>query len=102
VRFEQIAARLNLPDASVQRLLERLQHKQLICPVESENDNAYLLTRPAEKIGVLEIMDIGPDQSAPDAPAAYQEHIAAKINRVNQQAQTALGDMTLADIIAED
>ena len=101
VRFAQIAARLNLPDVSVQRLMERLQLKEVICPVESETDNAYVLTRPAEKIGVLEIMDIGGAQTASVSSNPFEEHIADKISRVNQQARSALGDMTLNDIISE-
>ena len=97
--FDSIANRLNLPNVSVQRLLDRLYLKDVICPVESEKNTGYVLTRPPDQIEVLNILDIGDPNNQTNSHAAYEPQIAEKVNRINQQAQTALGDMTLADII---
>jgi len=97
--FDNIATRLNLPDVSVQRLLDRLHLKDVIYPVESEKNTGYVLARPPDKIDVLNILDLGDSNNQTAAPAAYESQIADKVNRINQQAQKALGDMTLSDII---
>ena len=97
--FDTIADRLNLPDMSVQRLLDRLHLKDIICPVESEKTAGYVLARPPDQIEVLDILDIGDSNNQTASKSAYDPQIADKVNRINQQAQTALGNMTLSDII---
>ncbi|MCP4710170.1 MAG: YihY family inner membrane protein [Planctomycetes bacterium] len=97
--FDSIADRLNLPNISVQRLLDRLQLKNVICPIESEKNAGYVLTRPPDQIEVLDILDIGDTNNKTASKAAYDPQIADKVNRINQQAQATLGNMTLSDII---
>jgi len=97
--FDTIAERLKLPDMSVQRLLDRLHLKNVICPVESEKNPGYVLARPPEQIEVLDILDLGNSNNHTAEKTAYEPQIAEKVNRINQQAREALGNMTLSDII---
>ena len=97
--FDGIAARLNLPDVSVQRLLDRLCLKDVIYPVESEKKAGYVLARPPDQIEVLDILDLGDSNNQTALKTAYEPQIADKVCRINQQAQTALGHLTLSDII---
>ena len=99
VRFEQIGAKLNLPDESVQKLLDRLIENQLVCPVENENANMYVLARPAYKIPLLEILEFDLPAGAPSTPSPYEKEITQLVTQVKNQTKNALGKLTLADIL---
>lgn len=95
VSFEDIVRQINLPDQSIHTLLERLQAMKVVCPVEEEE---YLLARPAEKISVLEIMDVTPSVDA-TPQTAHHPDLASTLRLVHQKADHLLGSLTLADII---
>ncbi len=92
---EQVIAQLHLPEESVITLLDRLNTLGLLCPVEINNAPHYVLTRPADKIGVAEILHIG--KSA--GQARFHPDIDAAVTQFNEQATSALSSLTLADLL---
>jgi len=98
VSFEQVASQLNLPDELVQNLLERLTTNNILYPIESEGDNTYVLARPAEKISVLEVMEID-DTARTSRLGVYTDQISQDVNQVKNRSRTAMGGYNLADVL---
>jgi len=99
VAFEAIAAGLDLPDASAQRVLDRLAALGVVCAVEHDRTGAYVLARPPEAIGVLEVVDLAPAAGG-QGRRALDAALAQPIERLLERSRTALGDLTLADVLA--
>ena len=100
VAFEQVAGKLDLPGESVHRLIDRLTAAGVICPVESDTGEAYLLARPAEQVPVLEFLGAGglPGEAA---RAEHDVSVAQALARLQGRTRQALGTVTLADLLAE-
>ena len=100
LKFSQIAAQLNLPDQSIQRLLDRLTEKNIICPVENSDSGKFLLARPADKIPLLEVLDLSENQT-PLAAASPNPELARSFERIKKQTNSTLGSFTLADAMKD-
>lgn len=98
VAFEAVAARLDLPDASVQRVLNRLAGLGVVCPVDRRGSGAYVLVRPPEAIGVLEVVDLAPAAGGQDRRAIDAE-LARPLERLLERSRAVLGGLTLADVL---
>jgi membrane protein len=98
VHYDQMRDQLNLPDVTLQRLLERLVTLGIVCPVESDEAGGFVLARPAERIKVLEILELSEDETAA-GKSKYATEVQEIVKRFTIQAKEALGDVTLADVI---
>lgn len=97
-RFDDIAEKLNLPDESVEQLLNRLVDKKIISPVENGTENPqYLLARPADKIKLVEVMEI--DRPATAYKEIEDESVMRMLVDITSQTQNKLGAYTLADAL---
>jgi membrane protein len=99
--LDQIIKRLQLPVESVNWLLDRLYSLGLICPVEGDPQGAYVPARSAARIPVLEVLEFHKtDQSNTNFP--YDDQITAIITQVQQQARSAMGSLTLANLASNE
>jgi membrane protein len=95
-----VAGALRLPTESVRWLIDQLIARGFVCAAEGEDGEArYLLARPAGKIPVAEILAIGDPRGNPDGAARYDDEIAMPVARVQSGSQTALANVTLADVL---
>jgi len=99
VTFDQMREQLNLPDLTVQKLLDRLEKIGIVCPVDTDEAACYVLARPAERIGILEIMELGDEEAEGAAKMVYEQEIRDLVKRFKVQAREALGNVTLAKVI---
>ncbi len=105
VTIDELATKLNLPDESIDRLIDRLTRSGVVCPVSERPDASFVLARPAEKISVLRVLEMDglpadqSDLSASRASRRYADEIADKVVQVQQRAGAALGQLTLAEFI---
>lgn len=93
----QIAAAVGLSARRVGELLERLTAARLICSTQADGAPRYALTRPADKLLVQEILDVG-DPRATVSHAA-DATVAGALHAVQAQARPALARLTLADLL---
>ncbi|MBN2211980.1 MAG: YihY family inner membrane protein [Sedimentisphaerales bacterium] len=100
VAFEAVCKAINLPDESISSLLERLEAKQVVSRVADEGGDAFVLARPAERIGLLEVIDLH-QRDGQERLAGSNRRIRACLQAVRRQAQATLGNMTLAQVIEE-
>jgi membrane protein len=98
---EQIATQLQLPAESVQRLLDRLSSARVVCRVESDQTEAYVLARPAGKIPVIEVFGVHHGAES-NTGRSFHGDIASLVTRAELRTRDELGDFTLADVIAAD
>jgi membrane protein len=94
-----LASRLGLPVTSVERLMDKLVAMRIVARVESPAP-AYVLTRPAAKIPMTELLEIDPQEHA-RWTAEYDPEIAAAVETFRGRARGALANWTLADFLAE-
>ncbi len=98
VSMEQIAAALDLPESSVGKIMTRLRAIGIVYPVESDLQEAYVLARPAEKISLLELMEISTVEKDLSVEN-FDLQISQRISRVEGLARESLGKTTLAEVI---
>ncbi|MFP3936784.1 MAG: YhjD/YihY/BrkB family envelope integrity protein [Phycisphaerae bacterium] len=99
VSLEQVCDELDMPAETTRRLLDRLAKGGVVCPVGDEDREQYILAKPASKVNVLDIMEIG--GSRRDAKARTSREIKGALKTVRQRADASLGDVTLADLLGE-
>ncbi|MBL7133533.1 MAG: YihY/virulence factor BrkB family protein [Phycisphaerae bacterium] len=97
--LEEVFTKLNLLSESAQRLLWHLSAGGIICPVADEPEGKFLLARPAEKIPVAEILDIGCPGTSELSPQVCDGQVARALSRVRGKTGGALESLTLADIL---
>lgn len=96
VTLDEVAARLRLPGANVQTLLDRLAGAGLVCMTEDSAAPRYLPARPPAQIPMLALLDLG------DPRAVHGGHgpeLAAAISYVQSHIRGGLTDSTLADAL---
>lgn len=98
VTFEDIARRLDLPDSSARWVVDRLVTLKVLSPAEVDGRSAYVPERPAEDIGVLEVMEVTPDGAEALAVRSYTPRIEKRLDRFVRAARDRLGQTTLADV----
>lgn len=98
LNFRKIATQLNLPDQAIHRLLERLNEKNIICPVENSDSEKFVLARPADKIPLLDILDLTENHTTLATNTPNPE-IARSFERIKKQTDSTLGSFTLADAL---
>ena len=98
VTFEDIARRLDLPDSSARWVVDRLVTLKVLSPAEGDGRSAYVPERPAEDIGVLEVMEVTPDGAEALAVRSYPPRIKKRLDRFVRAARDRLGQTTLADV----
>ena len=99
----EVAEALNLPGPAVERLIGKLKTADVVCPVESggtKRSSAYVLARPAERIGVLEIVET--DRGAGGGRPGCDQEVAARLEAVRGRVGEALEETTLADVAGHD
>ena len=101
-KFERIAARLNLPDESAQKLLDRLAANKIVCQVENEVGGAYVLARPAEKISLAEVLEFDLPAGNHKTSSKYDTEINQIIEQAKNKTSPTLANFTLADIITQE
>ena len=96
--FRKIATQLNLPDESIHRLLDRLIEKNIICPVENSDSGKFVLSRPADKIPLLEVLDLTENHTTLATNTPNPE-LARSFDRIKKQTDNSLGSFTLANAL---
>lgn len=91
-----IAARLEIPDESAQRLLHQLTEAGILCAVADSREGRYTLARSPDTIRVMEIMELGDPRLT--ASAASGDAVAAAVARVASRTVASIEDLTLADL----
>jgi membrane protein len=102
VSQSDIVARLRIKPRSVRLLLEDLVERKLICPVEQGDTDGYVPGRPIEQIRVEDVIELADPRDEAQAIKArpYEKDLAKAINQARQTARKALGETTLADLLA--
>ena len=102
VSQSDIVARLRIKPRSVRLLLEDLVERKLICPVEQADTDVYVPGRPIEQIRVEDVIELADPRDEAQAIKArpYEKDLAKAINQARQTARKALGETTLADLLA--
>ncbi|MCG8409563.1 MAG: YihY family inner membrane protein [Phycisphaerales bacterium] len=101
VSADDIAKRLSLTSATAQRLLDRLESSMIVCAVESDRSAAYVLSRPAEKIAILDIAGMNGRLEGNSVMTLYAPDIKQAVEKAWSHARSAVGDYTLADVVRE-
>ena len=99
--FERLAGALDLPDESVQEIVERLIGREVICPVEVEAAGAgsYVLSRPAERIMLLDVLEIEEREGGVDRRRHRDVELLERVGQVRARVGKAVGALTLADVL---
>lgn len=98
---EQISTSLKLTGASVSRLIERLSACGVVLAAGDEREPRYVLARPAEKTGVLEVLRAADPHTETASGRDGDGLIAAAVANVRSRTESSLAGLTLADILDE-
>ncbi|UCG33845.1 MAG: YihY family inner membrane protein, partial [Phycisphaerales bacterium] len=98
--FEQVTAALNLPHESVRWLIDHLTRDGIVCTVDARSEARYMLARPAERIPVLEILELGDPQRYSPETGGRDPEIARAIQGIRARTRSSLEGVTLADVLA--
>jgi len=96
----RVAEDLRLPPALVQPLLGQLVSAGILCPAGQEPAAGYVLARPTDQTGVLDVLQAVGTQDKDAAAHAFSPPVALSIAAVQGKAREALGGMTLAQALA--
>ncbi len=99
VPFDEIVARLKLPGASVQWLLDRLVSRGLVCTVEDSNTTRYLPARPVGQISVCEVLELADPRPGATPSESYDPEIANVVAQVQSRTRSSLGALMLDDVL---
>jgi membrane protein len=99
VTLDEVMARLRLPSASVQTLLDRLVSAGYICVADDPSAPRYLPARPAGQTTVLALLDLGDPRAAAGAHSGYVPEVAAIVAHVQSQLRGAANHVTLRDAL---
>ncbi|MGC9453651.1 MAG: YhjD/YihY/BrkB family envelope integrity protein [Phycisphaerae bacterium] len=99
VSLSQVCDDLDLPAETARRLLDRLVDAGIVCPLGDEDRERYILARPAAKVGVLDVMEMGGGRR--DTKARTTREIKNALKNVRQRADESLGGVTLADLLGQ-
>lgn len=100
VSLTDVAERLSLPDVSVRRLMQRLHERGVVLSAESEMEQRYVLARSAERIRLLDVLDLAdPNKPLDPARRQYDPSIHGLIRHVRSHAKEKMGELTLADAL---
>jgi len=94
----RLADRLDLPRPVVDSMVARLQFDGVVCAVAGRNPPQFLLARPAERVRVREILQLG-GASATRAEGSNGEPFAGVLERVLEEWSSPLPPTTLADLL---
>jgi len=101
----RVASGARLPAETLQLLLDRLTEAGIVSPAqESDQEAAYVLSRPAERIRVAAVLDAGgvtPAEGDAGRAAGADPTIASALEHVRRRTDGALEGLTLADVLAE-
>ena len=97
--FNELSTKLNLPNESIDWLVDRLTRSGVVCPVGEGPDASFVLARPAERIPILRVLEMDRLPESPRAAGRYAGEIADKVAQVQQQVASSLGHLTLADLL---
>jgi membrane protein len=96
VTLEKLVRATELPSESIQRVIERLTKAELLT-MTADDTPGYIMMRPAEKIPLLEIIDL----ADPRAIATQAEDISgvrAAVTTAQRAARAELAEQSLADL----
>ncbi len=99
VSLQEIGDELDLPAETTRRLIDRLMNRNVVCPVSDDETEKYILSRPAETVGVMDVMEVGGDRSGFETRRA--EEIRRALESVRKRADASLGGVSIADVLAE-
>ena len=102
VTLDAMSRRLGLPPDTVDRLTRALVDESLIHPVDDEDGETvgYTLSKPAERIAVVELLNLG--RSLTKSSLRERAPGATALERLRDSEEQAIGDRTLADVLAEE
>jgi membrane protein len=100
VSLQHVCDELDLPAQTARRLLDRLAEGGVVCAVGEDETESYVLARPAGRIAVLDVMEVGARRG--EATAEPTGDVRRAVERVRRRADASLGDVTLAHVIGED
>ncbi len=99
VPFDEIVARLKLPSASVQWLLDRLTGCGLVCTVEDEKTTRYLPARPTGQIPVREVLELADPRPGAAPNESYHPEIGSVVAQVQRRTRSSVDALMLDDVL---
>ncbi len=99
--LEEIGRTVSLPDITLERILDRLRLSGIVVRVEDEERVNFFLARPADKISLLEILDIPSGRNTTEPERRFGEEIEKRMRRILGRTQSSLGSVTLAEVLTE-
>lgn len=99
VGLDDVAARLRLPAANAQGLLDRLVAAGFVCTSEDAAATRYVPARPPAQIPMLALLDLGDPRAVPSVEGGHEPELAAAVARVQGQVRGAVGNATLRDVL---
>lgn len=102
-RLSSIAADIRLTQRSTRDLLDRLTSGGVLSAVEADAPaSAFVPSRPLEQIQVSELLELaGPAGAEADESRSDDKRIRAGLAKVQERTSSAVGDMTMADVLSE-
>jgi len=101
VAFEQIERQLGIPDAVVRKIMDGLVALGIVCAVEHDVGDAYVMAKPLDRTPVLEVMEFLPDTDEHAHGAVADAELRRTVARVKERVGTATGSYTLSDVLSE-
>jgi YihY family inner membrane protein len=98
VRLGAISSEASMPEYWVEPMLDRLVRSKLLCQA-GENQRAYLPSRPASKVSVLEVLQAG--GAAHRGQGRYDEQVARALKQVESKSLAAVADLSLANLMEQ-
>jgi membrane protein len=97
---KQLAAQLRVPPDFVHQVMNRLESAGIVCAIQDESADSYLLARPPEQIPVATVIGIEDGEQPTTASRNYDQDLDRIVTRTWAATRSALGRFTLADAIA--
>ena len=101
VAFERIERQLGSPDAVVRKVMDGLVALGIVCAVEHDAGDAYVMAKSLDRIPVLEVMEFLPDTDEHARDAVADPELRRTVARVKQRVGGATGTYTLSDVLSE-
>lgn len=99
VALDEIAARLRLPAANVQALVDRLVAAGIVCATDDSAVPRYLPARPAAQIPMLALLDLGDPRAVPNVNTGHEPEVAAAVADVQSKLRSSVTGLTLRDAL---
>jgi len=101
VAFGHIERQLGIPDAIVHKIMDALVALGIVCAVQGDAGDAYVMAKPLDKIPVLEVMEFLPEDNGRARAVVADPGLRRTVARIKERIGSATGSYTLADVLSD-